>query len=297
VVADTGTGRGAVRELDILVVAYGAPELLDGCLAALEGAFPVVVVDNSSNDAVHEVAVAHRASYVDPGRNLGFGAGVNVGLDCRPGHGDVLLLNPDAVISAQGVAELAHVLHSADDIAAVAPVQEVPDSGEPARVAWPFPSPGGAWVEALGFGFLRTSPDFVIGSVLLLRAEALEEVGRFDEDFFLYAEEIDWQRRAATSGWRSVLCAGVVATHVGAGTGGDSRVREIHFQASHERYIRKHFGTRGWWSYRTATMVGAAMRALVLPGDRGRAAANRLHLFRKGPLLVEAGLDGDTDQP
>ncbi len=116
-------------------------------------------------------------------------------------------------------------------------------------------------------------------------------MGPFDERFFLYAEEADWQRRAADRGWTVALCPGVTATHVGSGTGGAEARREAHFHASHERYLRKHHGTGGWWIYRSAALVGAAVRAVLLRGERGRLAAARFSLYRRGPLRVEAADD------
>jgi GT2 family glycosyltransferase len=294
--SDPAVGDPAARTgLDVVTVAYGAPELLDACLGSLRGAFPVTVVDNSSNDAVRRVAVGHGATYVDPGSNLGFAGGVNVGVRRlgRP-HGDVLLLNPDAEVSPDAVARLHARLLADPGLACVAPAQVDPRDGSTARVGWPFPTPAGAWVEAVGLGGLRRRVDFLIGSVLLVRAEALEDVGPFDEDFFLYAEEIDWQRRATSRGWRTALCPEIRAAHVGAGTGGDSAEREIHFQASHERYIRKHFGTSGWWVYRSAMLAGSAVRALVLPGGRRRRAAFRVRLFWTGPLRVESRLSNGS---
>ena len=86
------------------------------------------------------------------------------------------------------------------------------------------------------------------------------------------------------------VCPEVLATHVGAGTGGDPVARETHFQASHERYVRKHHGTLGWWSYRAAVLTGAAARTIVLPGRRRQDAALRLRLLRTGPLRAEAAL-------
>jgi len=280
---------------EVVVVAFGAPDLLDACLDSLRGALPVTVVDNSSNDTVRRVAADHGAAYRDPGSNLGFAGGVNTGVRLLPQpHGDVLLLNPDAEVSPEAVARLHARLTSDPGLACVAPAQVDPRDGSSARVGWPFPTPGGAWAEAVGLGGVRTRVDFLIGSVLLIRAEALESVGPFDEDFFLYAEEIDWQRRAANQGWRVALCPEVVATHVGAGTGGDSAEREINFHASHERYIRKHFGTGGWWVYRSALLVGSAARAIVLPESRRHKAAYRARLFWTGPLRSEARLaDGN----
>jgi len=154
-------------------------------------------------------------------------------------------------------------------------------------VAWPFPTPLRAWVEAAGLGRLGSQADYVIGSVLLLRAEALGQVGPFDEAFFLYAEETDWARRAAYLGWRHALVPSVTATHLGAATSSDPLRRDRHFYASQERYLRKHHGALGWQVARAAQLIGAAARSVVLPGERGEAARRRADLLRHGPLAVE----------
>ena len=269
--------------LDVVVVAYGAPELLDACLTRLQGELPVIVVDNSSDPAVRAVVEGHHATYLDPGRNLGFAAGVNLGLSRRPAledpdSVDVLLLNPDASITPGDISKLRAHLRANDGLACVAPAQIDPVTGEAARVGWPFPSPARAWLEALGLGRLGGHTGFLIGSVLLLRGAALQQVGPFDERFFLYAEETDWQRRAHDLGWGVALCPEAVATHVGAGTGGEESERDTHFHASNERYLRKHFGPTGWWLFRSGVMVGALVR-VFLPGERGRRAAARFRLL------------------
>ena len=275
--------------LEIVVVAYGAPELLRSALEPVAG-LPVTVVDNSSLPEIAALCAELGVRYLDPGRNGGFAAGVNVGLRNRlvPGA-DVLLLNPDAVISADDIAALQRALHAGDDLASVGPGQ-VDDDGQAARVDWWLPSPSGTWLEALGLARLRRDPTYVIGSVLLLRAEALAQVGGFDERFFLYAEEADWAYRAHRLGWRHVGVPEARAVHIGAGTGGDPRRREAHFHASQERYLRKHYGALGWQWARLGQLVGATARALVLPGDRSRAARRRAALYRLGPARVEARL-------
>ncbi|MGH9102497.1 MAG: glycosyltransferase family 2 protein, partial [Acidimicrobiales bacterium] len=114
------------RRLEVLVVAFGSPEPLDTSLAALEGAFPVVVVDNSSSPGTAAVARAHHARYVDSGGNVGFAAGVNLGLAATTVGSDVLLLNPDAAIRGADVRRLQHVLLASSDLACVAPAQHPP---------------------------------------------------------------------------------------------------------------------------------------------------------------------------
>jgi GT2 family glycosyltransferase len=273
-----------------VVVAYGAPALLDECLASLSDGPPVVVVDNSRDPEVRSVATRHGARYVDPGANLGFAGGVNAGMSGRAGA-DVLLVNPDATVTLEDIDVLCRCLHAEERVSCVAPRQVSPTTGDADRVAWPFPTPTGAWVEAVGLGRLRRRPDFLIGSILLLRSSALDEVGDFDEQFFpLYAEETDWQRRACDLGWRARLCDDATATHVGAGTGGDPERREVFFHAGQERYIRKHHGQVGWAVYRAAVLAGAVPRAVFLRGERRTLAAGRLRLYARGPVRVQRGL-------
>ncbi len=294
------TGPGAPAEAagrapHVLIIAYGSPDPLEGCLAELGAELAVTIVDNSSSAETRALAERHGARYVDAGANLGFAAGVNLGLttieEAGDGDRDVLLLNPDARIAPDGVARMSALLHSRPRIAAVGATQTDPVSGAAVRVWWPFPTPIGAWIEAIGLGGLRRREDFAIGSALLLRREALRDIGGLDERFFLYAEETDWQLRARQAGW-DIAVADVEATHEGAGTGGDPRVRERHFYASAERYIRKHHGALGWQIYRLGTLVGSAVRGAVLPAERGRTARRRAALFRHGPVAVQTGEAG-----
>lgn len=279
----------APRPLHAIVVAYGEPDGLAHALESLGKAAPVVVVDNSSQARTRELSERHGARYLDSGSNVGFGAAVNLALEDLQDRGlvgDVLLLNPDATVSKEDVAHMHTVLMADRNLAAVGARQVDPATGTPARVWWPFPTPWGAWVEALGMGSLRRSRGFAIGSVLMLRREALDAVGTMDERFFLYAEETDWQRRARKAGW-NIAVANATATHEGAGTGGSPDAREAYFYGSAERYIRKHYGPVGWSVYRAANIVGAAMRAVVLAGNRGEAAARRRRIFWAGPAAWE----------
>jgi len=177
--------------LNVVIVAYGPPHLLERCLTALGSELATVVIDNSSNDSVRDIAVAHGCHYVDPGRNLGFAAGVNRGLaELGPARGDVLLLNPDALIPGATAIALQRALRApgSERLACAAPMLEQ-TVGQPERVEWPFPSPTRAWLDAFGLGAWWRRSAFVIGAVLLLRDEAIDDVGSFDERFFLYAEE------------------------------------------------------------------------------------------------------------
>lgn len=281
------------RPVHVVIVAFNAPKALRACLRTAAG-MPITVVDNSSNDDVRGVCLEAGADYLDAGANLGFGAAVNVALrsvlDAEPV--DVLLLNPDAEINADEVRCLqARFLEpGGESVGALAPVLVNPE-GKPQRVLWPFPHPARAWVEALGLGRLNRQNGFAVGAVLLLRWEALREVGLFDERFFLYAEETDWQRRAAALGWQSAVEGSVQAVHVGGGTSSDPRRRETLFHAGGETYQRKWFGAVGWSLYRAAVIAGCLPRMALPTGAGRRAAARRLSLHLRGPRRV-AGLEG-----
>lgn len=273
------------RPLEVVLVAYGSPGLVRTALQPLRG-LPITVVDNSSLPEIAELCADYGIRYLDPGRNAGFAAGVNLALAARlvPGA-DVLLLNPDAEISPDGVHQLQAALLAEPDLASVGPAQ-VDGAGTPARVRWPFPTPARTWLEAVGGGRITPSAGFVIGSVLLLRAEALDQVGGFDERFFLYAEETDWAYRAHLLGWRHAVVPAVTAVHLGGATSTDARQREARFHSSLELYLRKHYGALGWQVARAGQVLGSAVRSVVLPGDRGERARARARSYLRGPSRV-----------
>ncbi|MFF2833124.1 glycosyltransferase [Cellulosimicrobium cellulans] len=278
---------------EVVVVAYGSPAMVRDALAPLAGKYPITVVDNSSLPEIREITELAGGRYLDPGRNGGFAAGVNHALARRQAPGaDVLLLNPDAVVTPEDVQTLHRALHAGPGIASVGP-EQVDDDGVRARVVWPFPSPAATWVEAVGLARLRRAPadrSFVIGSVLLLNAAAVDDVGGFDERFFLYAEETDWAYRAVRSGWRHAVVPEAQALHLGGATSSDPTRRETHFHASQERYLRKHHGRAGWALARVGAVLGAAARSVALRGDARESARRRLRLYLAGPVRAESAL-------
>jgi GT2 family glycosyltransferase len=271
--------------VQVVVVAYGDPGALGDCLEALSGSYPVLVVDNSSSAATRDVVDRAGAAYLDPGENLGFAAAVNRGLEAvaLPGT-DVLLLNPDAVITPDALEQLRRALHAGPTVACVAPAQHRPGSDNPSPVCWPFPTPARAWTEAVGLGRFTRGWGYVIASVLLVRGDALVDLGGLDEGFFLYAEEADWERRATRRGWTVSYCPDALAAHEGAATDDDPDRREVRFHAGVETYMRKWHGSVGWHSYQAATVLTALRRALVSKGPGRRSSLALARLYASGPV-------------
>lgn len=279
-----------------VVVAFHGEDDLDRCIGSLARSVPVTVVDNSQSTAVRAVAGKHGAHYLDAGSNRGFGAGVNLALRemLKGPPVSVLLLNPDAEVQPDAVQALQAALILEPRAGAAAPAI-IDQSGQRQRVMWPLPSPWRSVIDAIGLGRLNRSAEYAIGAVLLLRWEALQDVGLFDERFFLYAEEADWQHRARLRGWHTAFVGTAIAMHVGAATSTNARLREVLFHAGGETYMRKWHGGWGWQLVRTAGIVGASARGLLLRGHRRRQALSRAAILWRGPRKL-AGFD-HSDEP
>ena len=268
----------------VVVVAYRSDDYLSAALAGLDGELDIVIVDNDASPATARIASAFGARYVAAPRNLGFAAGVNVGLrEAWDGTRDVLLLNPDARVGCREVFALQRALRADPGLAAVGP-RLIDDQGRDQRAEWPLPSPGQVWFEAFAMSRFWPGRRFVVGAVLLLRGEALAQVGDFDERYFLYAEEADWQLRAQRLGWGVRIVGSVTATHVGGASSDDPAVRERHFYTSGALFADRWYGRAGGLVMRLGSMVAAGRRAVL--GSPSSRALNRrvLRLYLRGGL-------------
>ncbi len=206
----------------VVVVAFHAPDLLDRCLAELGDGFDVVVVDNSSDDRV----AGRRPTPRRPLRRPGSQPRLRRRRQPRDHRAGWAATSCCSTPTPPSLPPGARALHAAlrrrpgPGRRGPAPVM-TPGTGRTARVAWPFPTPGGAWLQAVGLGRVRRRDDFLIGSVLLLRGAALDDVGGVRRPVL----PLCGRDRLAASGRRPRLAGGtlrgVMATHVGAGTGGD----------------------------------------------------------------------------
>ena len=215
---------------------------------------------------------------------------MNLGLGAIALSGsDVLLLNPDAVIAPDAVE---HLRAGAARRTRASPVRRPPSTGPDRtrrrrRCAGPSPRRRGRGPRRVGLGRLRPGWGYVIASVLLVRGDALVDVGGLDEGFFLYAEEADWERRATRRGWTVSYCPEATATHVGAATDPDPRGARSGSTPGSRPTSASGTGRWAGSSYQVATVLTALRRAAL---GRGRRASLRLALacthagpVRRGP--------------
>jgi GT2 family glycosyltransferase len=107
-----------------------------------------------------------------------------------------------------------------------------------------------------------------MGACLLVRREALEQVGPFDEAFFLFSEETDWCYRAHRAGWKVVFTPEAECVHVGGASHGGRLYREN--VRGHLRFLAKHQGPRAAERARLLLRLSLLLRAAVFRGERRR---------------------------
>lgn len=270
-------------DVSVVVVNRNTRDLLERCLDGVRAQHGVegeiIVVDNASTDGSADL-VAERFPEVQLVRltdNAGFARANNLAFGrCRGEF--VLLLNSDAFLAPGALAELVAGARRHERAAAVGP-RLLNADGTLQRSAWPFPRAGRVLLEAFALhrplhrlGLvedLRTWPhdeerpvEFLIGACLLIRREALAEVGGFDERFWLYGEEADLCRRFAARGWEVVLVPSAECTHIGGASSSGSSWTRLHwFYRGQKNFLRKHSGRGAWPLARLALVIGSTLRA------------------------------------
>ena len=278
-------------DLSVSIVNTESRELLLECLASLgETDAEIVVLDNASQDG-SAAAVRERfpqVRLIEQDFRAGFGANHNTVIRATTGR-YVYVLNEDTTAEDWAFARLTAYLDAHPRVAVLGPRLVYPD-GRLQDSAWRFPTPlasaiGLATLGRLGITQSRGSEpravDWVMGAALVLRREALDEVGLFDEDFFLYSEEVDLQTRLRRAGWEvHYLPAVTVVHHESQFSAGIPERRINEMWRSRHRYWRKHHSGPGARVAALATGAQYAARAAVAPlvgRDAGAAARMRLH--------------------
>ncbi len=219
-------------EVVVAIVSYQSAELTIRCLRSVDveriaADFPisVIVVDNASGDfdaisnAIDRNAWNSWASLILAPRNGGFGYGNNIAIrraleTKQPNY--IYFLNPDTEVRPGAIASLVQFLDSHPSIGIVGSSFENPDGSE-WPIAFRFPSWRSELSQGLDMGFVSRSlrkwevprimsktsqpTDWVSGASMMVRANVFNEIGGFDEEYFLYYEETDFSRRALLAGF------------------------------------------------------------------------------------------------
>ncbi|MBI3952204.1 MAG: glycosyltransferase [Acidobacteria bacterium] len=246
----------------VAIVNYNTREHLRACLATVRSETPseVVVVDNASSDgSVEMVQAEYPWVYLHANKtNVGYGAAANQAIaHCTAKY--VLLLNSDTLLQLGALGALSCYLDSHLRAAIVGP-RLVNQDGALQASCYPFPTAINwlflnshlgrliRFIPVLRDHYLPTwSHDharlvpWVSGAAIGIRREALEEVGGFDEPFFMYYEEVDLCYRLSTAGWQVHFAPVTTVVHAGGASTSQNRTdMTVQLLTSTMQFCRKH---------------------------------------------------------
>jgi N-acetylglucosaminyl-diphospho-decaprenol L-rhamnosyltransferase len=233
----------------------------------------IVVVDNDSQDGSFEVMLEHtryhgwteggRVRVVQSGDNGGFGAGNNFGIRLGLSDGTdpdlVYILNSDAFPDKGAIRALIHCLDTTPEAGFAGSYIHGP-GGEPHLTSFRFPGIASEFEHAVKLGLVSRllgryavpipvpehtrDVDWLAGASLMMRRAVLDEIGLFDEGFFLYFEETDLCLRAARAGWKTVYVRESEVTHIGSVSTGMKTWKRVpgYWFDSRRRYFVKNHG-------------------------------------------------------
>ena len=270
--------------LEVVIVSYRCGPMLRGCLQSLHehapsGGLRITVVDNASGDGTADVV---RSEFPDVtlialAENVGFSAGNNLAL--RQATAEyVLVLNPDTKL-CEGTLDKLLRLMDADRRIGIAGCRLVQEDGTLDHAARrSFPTPTSALGHFLRVGRSERAPaalaayrapgveegpvDAVNGAFMLMRRAMLDEIGLFDEGYWMYMEDLDLCYRAARAGWITWYEPSVEAVHIKAGTSGHHRRLRLNyaFHYGMYRYYRTHLATERSAPFNALVYAGIALK-------------------------------------
>ena len=252
--------------ISTVIVNYNAGELLRGCVDSLLNCpreVEVIVVDNASTDgSLNALQGLPRLQIIKNPSNLGFAAACNQG--ARAASAPFLLfLNPDSDFKPGVLSKLMDVITADEHVGMVGGLLANPDGTEQAGGRRAVPTPWRSFVRAFGlhrfqdrwprlfFDFhLHRQPlpdrpievEAISGACMLVKREAVADVGLWDEDYFLHCEDLDWCMRFRQKGWKILFVPSARITHaLGACGRGRPVFVEWHKHRGMLRFYRKFF--------------------------------------------------------
>jgi len=260
--------------LSIILLSWNVRDLLRACLKSLplaEAQTEIIVVEAASADGSADMVRGEFPSVklITSDENLGYTRGNNLGLRAATGR-YLLILNPDTEVLAETLGRMLAYMDAHPRVGVLGPQLIFPDGSlQSTRRRFPSLLTGfleSTWAQPLAPRALLdhyyardladnaiAEVDWVVGAALLVRREAYAQVGRLDEEFFMYSEELDWCKRIKAAGWQVVYFPEARIIHHEARSSAQvPAATHIRFNTSKVHYFRKYHGAlaaellRGW---------------------------------------------------
>ena len=250
-------------DVSVIMVNYNSTNLLIDAVHSIfeqtrDVSFEIIVVDNASPDnGSGKIENEFRDSIciIKSEKNLGFGGANNLGIKRAKGQ-YLFFLNPDTLLLNNAIAKFKEYIESQENrkIGAVGGIL-LDREKKPTNSYHFFLTPSNVIANVLRLQ--RTlqmteikdpiSVDFVTGAVLFVPLAVINDIGGFDERFFMYCEEVDLEKRMADKGYMRMVIPGPRIIHFDGGSfiqkSKRSARRRLTFDQSRLLYIRKHFGS------------------------------------------------------
>lgn len=274
-------------DLSVCIVSYECREKLRGCLASIRAHRPtveheIIVVDNGSTDGTVEMLREefYWVRTITNPENRGFSAACNQGIAAASGS-VLMMLNPDTEVGRDAFDGLLRFVRERPWIGAVGPKLLQPD-GEPEMSCREFPTLANALWDLTGlsrafsnskvFGHFEMSwwdhaepraVDWLSAAALMYTRTVWDKVEPLDEQFFLQAAELDWQKRVQRAGLeRWYLPSVEIVHHAGRSWGGSEADEVVPLHLAAFRYFKKNHGIASALILRAMAMAVALPKAL-----------------------------------
>ncbi len=277
-------------ELSIIIVNWNSKDYLRKCVQSIHATthgleYEIVVIDGASYDGCGEMLAKEfpTVKFIQCDKNVGFARANNLAFEQSRGE-FVLFLNPDTEVRGDAIKTLRQALDQINGIGMVgakllntdgslqtSAVQSFPTilnqflDAEPLRRAFPL-LPLWGIAPLYGDDSKPLPAEVLSGACLMMRREVFQKVGRFSEDYFMYAEDLDLCYKISKLGLENCYVPAAVIVHHGGGSTkqGRSTFSDVMMRESVYRFLRKMRGGLYAWGFRSSTCVGAMGRLLLL---------------------------------
>lgn len=277
-------------DVSIVIVSWNTKNLLRDCLKTVyEHAggvdYEAIVVDNNSSDGSADMVRCEfpQVTIISNDTNRGYAAAANQGIGLAEGR-YVLILNSDVFVCDNAIARLVEYADAHREAAVIGP-QVWEDENTIQPTCFSYPNLLNLFLRLSGLARLfknnhffgremmlwwrrdtERQVDVVSGMFMLVRREAIRQVGMMDESYFLYYEETDWCRRFSKAGWKMLFWPGAKVIHPGGGSHSSNQMvlrAYVQNRKSLLIFLKEHRGFASWVLARLMLAVDSAVRYCI----------------------------------
>lgn len=271
--------------ISTIIVNYNAGAFLRNCVDSLLGSpieIEIIIVDNASTDnSLELLSASPNVHVIKNSTNLGFAAGCNVGIK-KSSAPTLLFLNPDCTVNPEALSQLMAIMDNDRGVGMVGGLLLNSDGSEQEGGRRAIPTPWRSFVRAFGLSrfasrwpklfydfHLHKQPlpkhpievEAISGACMMVRRDVIDDVGEWDEGYFLHCEDLDWCMRFRQKGWKILFVPHVKITHAAGVCSKDKKIFvEWHKHKGMIRFYRKFFKSEYPGALMGLVVVGVWLR-------------------------------------